>query len=211
VPQPLSSRLLAQIRHRASELRHWAHTAMPPPPEPIATCGTPMLCTPGSCLASTVAVPKSVASGGGVLPEFRVSPSLQAVSTQSANMKPVALDTVLSMLNFHSSRVPAARRSCHRSTAWERRRPRERRRGNKSASADTGSCNGALGNCPRIDWLPITTISASSAIEPAARIRCSCSERCIDSLAFRGGQDARKWRRLPESRPLFAKRFLHRH
>src|SRR5688572_6913826 len=41
-------------------------------------------------------------------------------------------------------------------------------------------------------------------MEPAARIRCSSSERFIDSPALFGGKNASKWRGLSESRTLFA-------
>src|SRR3990167_4871676 len=57
-------------------------------------------------------------------------------------------------------------------------------RGNTSASIEARRAFGASGYCPSTAWLPITTISRSSAIAPAARITCSSSERVMHAPAL---------------------------
>src|SRR5581483_9440362 len=49
----------------------------------------------------------------------------------------------------------------------------------------------------------MTTISGSFAIDPAARIKCSSSERFIDPPALLIGQNPRKRRGLPYPRAIF--------
>src|SRR6185437_13199988 len=49
----------------------------------------------------------------------------------------------------------------------------------------------------------MTTISGSFAIDPAARIKCSSSERFIDPPALLISQDPRKWGGLPYPRTIF--------
>src|SRR5438552_2514596 len=56
--------------------------------------------------------------------------------------------------------------------------------GYTSASMDTRSEGSASGNWPSTAWEPITTMSGSSAMVPAARIMCSKFERVIDVPAF---------------------------
>src|SRR5512141_576481 len=50
----------------------------------------------------------------------------------------------------------------------------------------------------------MTTISVSSAIDPAARIRCSSSERFMDAPSLLVRENAGKGRRLPQTSRTFA-------
>jgi hypothetical protein len=101
-------------------------------------------------------------------------------------------------------------------TAWDTHRP----------PSTPGSSSGACGNCPRTDWLPITTMSSTPAMAAEARMTCSnCSrvirlagfpcvcfsaagrfERGVDSPTFRRFENTREGRRLPQrsrSLPVF--------
>src|SRR5882762_5469156 len=71
--------------------------------------------------------------------------------------------------------------------------------GYRSASIDASRATGASGNWPSTAWLPITTISRSPATRPAARIRCSSSERFIHAPPLGGRENARERRRLPQA------------
>src|SRR6266567_5024318 len=77
--------------------------------------------------------------------------------------------------------------------------------GYRSASIDLRSAGGASGNWPRTAWLPITTISRAPAMRPAARIRCSSSERFIQTPPLGGREHAREGRRLPQADGRFAR------
>src|SRR6266705_1171284 len=71
--------------------------------------------------------------------------------------------------------------------------------GYKSASIDLRKAFGASGNWPSTAWLPITTISRSPEMRPAARIRCSSSERFIHAPPLAGGEHACERRGLPQA------------
>src|SRR5258708_589682 len=71
--------------------------------------------------------------------------------------------------------------------------------GYRSASIDLSRAVGASGNWPSTAWLPITTISRSPAMRPAARIRCSSSERFIHAPPLGGREYACERRRLPQT------------
>src|SRR5256885_13657538 len=71
--------------------------------------------------------------------------------------------------------------------------------GYRSASIDLSRAAGASGNWPSTAWLPITTISRSPAMRPAARIRCSSSERFIHAPPLGGRERARERGRLPQA------------
>src|SRR5712691_5087569 len=77
--------------------------------------------------------------------------------------------------------------------------------GYRSASIDLSRAAGESGNWPSTDWLPITTISRSPAMRPAARIRCSSSERFIHAPPLGGREHARKRRRLPQADARFVR------
>src|SRR5260370_20230878 len=70
---------------------------------------------------------------------------------------------------------------------------------------DRTNAAGASGNWPRMAWLPMITSSCCSAIRPAARIKCSRSERCIHPFPLVGGEHAREWRGLPQPRSTFSR------
>src|SRR5207342_2147750 len=72
-------------------------------------------------------------------------------------------------------------------------------RGYRSASIDLSRAAGESGNWPSTAWLPITTISRARALRPAARIRCSSSERFIHPPALGARERTRKRRGLPEA------------
>src|SRR5262245_22793638 len=76
--------------------------------------------------------------------------------------------------------------------------------GYRSHSMDRRSAGGASGNWPRIAWLPMTTSSRSPAIFPAARIRCSSSERFIYPPPLPLCKHARERGGLPQARGGFA-------
>src|SRR5712692_6813938 len=78
-------------------------------------------------------------------------------------------------------------------------------RGYRSASIDLRNAIGASGNWPSTAWLPITTISRSPAMRPAARIKCSSSERFIHAPPLAGREHARKGRGLTQARGRFAR------
>src|SRR5438445_8166591 len=71
--------------------------------------------------------------------------------------------------------------------------------GYRSASIDLSRAVGASGNWPSTAWLPITTISRSPAMRPAARIRCSSSERFIHAPPLGAREHACERRRLPQA------------
>src|SRR3989442_4850219 len=77
--------------------------------------------------------------------------------------------------------------------------------GYRSASIDLRSAGGASGNWPSTAWLPITTISRSPAMRPAARIRCSSSERFIHAPPLGGREYACERRRLPQASGRFVR------
>src|SRR5258708_17157195 len=84
--------------------------------------------------------------------------------------------------------------------------------GYRSPSMDLNNAGGASGNWPRIAWLPITTISRSPAMRPAARIRCSSSERFIHASALGGREYTGERRGLPQAGgPLARRRAWGRH
>src|SRR5438477_1359226 len=75
----------------------------------------------------------------------------------------------------------------------------------RSASMETSSSTGGLGNWPRIAWLPTTTNRSAPVIPAAARMMCSSCGRCmaaetrLDFPNLIRRQDARKRRVLTES------------
>src|SRR5271170_2822332 len=71
---------------------------------------------------------------------------------------------------------------------------------------EASSIGGAFGNWPSTDWLPIITISRSSAMAPAARMTCSSSERVMDASALGGGEQGRERRGLAQARAFFGER-----
>src|SRR5712691_10450973 len=71
--------------------------------------------------------------------------------------------------------------------------------GYMSASIDLSRAAGESGNWPSTAWLPITTISRSPAMRPAARIRCSSSERFIHAPPLAGREHACERRGLPQA------------
>src|SRR5713101_6005081 len=77
--------------------------------------------------------------------------------------------------------------------------------GYKSPSIDLHSAIGASGNWPSTAWLPITTISRAPAMRPAARIRCSSSERFIHEPPLGGREHACERRRLPQASGRFVR------
>src|SRR2546425_12948087 len=77
--------------------------------------------------------------------------------------------------------------------------------GYRSASIDLSKAVGASGNWPSTAWLPITTISRSPAMRPAARIKCSSSERFIHAPPLGGREHARKRGGLTQVRGRFAR------
>src|SRR3990172_2840424 len=73
-------------------------------------------------------------------------------------------------------------------------------RGYRSASIDMSRATGASGNWPSTDWLPMITSSRSPAMRPAARIRCSRSERRIHSFPLADAEHACEGRGLAQPR-----------
>src|SRR5258708_28772563 len=76
--------------------------------------------------------------------------------------------------------------------------------GYRSPAMDLNNAGGASRNWPRSAWLPITTISRSPAMRPAARIRCSSSERFIHASALGGREYTGERRGLPQAGGRFA-------
>src|SRR5712672_506975 len=85
-------------------------------------------------------------------------------------------------------------------------------RGKTSASIDSSNSAGALGNEPRIAWLPTTTMSSASALPAAARMMCSSCGRVTglkvaqNPPALLGGEDSRKRAGLAEPHGAFLPR-----
>src|SRR5258708_2339521 len=77
--------------------------------------------------------------------------------------------------------------------------------GYRSASIDASRAIGASGNWPSTAWLPITTISRPPAMRPAARIRCSSSERFIHAPPLGGRERTRERRGLPQAHGRFVR------
>src|SRR5689334_5303988 len=69
---------------------------------------------------------------------------------------------------------------------------------------EASSAGGASGYSPRMAWLPMTTISPSFAIAPAARMMCSSSERVMHAATLVVGQEDRERRGLAQPRGVLA-------
>src|SRR5438105_4588426 len=77
-------------------------------------------------------------------------------------------------------------------------------RGKTSASIEKSSAGGASGYSPSTAWLPMTTISRSLAIAPAARMTCSSSERVMHAAALGVRQQRGERRRLAQASGVLA-------